>query len=198
MIEIRNAALSDAQRLVEIYDYYVRHTAVTFEYESPGVKAFRERMARTMQRYPYLVVLRDGGIQGYAYAGPFKNRAAYDWSCETTIYLDRGAQKCGMGRMLYEALIAQLARMGILNVYACIASPEAEDQYLTANSAQFHAHLGFATAGNYSKCGYKFGRWYGMVWMEKLIGAHRADQPPVIPWPELRDPGADAEEERSI
>ena len=132
-----------------------------------------------MKRYPYLVLEKDGKIQGYAYASAFIGRAAYDWSCETSIYLDHTVLKCGLGRKLYEALEGKLREMGILNLYACIGYPEVEDAYLTKNSAEFHSHLGFSSVGNFHKCGYKFGRWYNMIWMEKRIGTHRAKQPPV-------------------
>ena len=178
-MEIRKAELSDAERLLEIYDYYVRNTAITFEYDTPSPDAFRSRIEQTIKRYPYLVILRDGLIEGYAYAGPFVGRAAYDWSCEVTIYLDHKSLKFGMGRMLYEALEAELRKMGILNLYACIAYPETADEYLSANSADFHAHLGFVKTGEFHKCGYKFGRWYHMIWMEKIIGKHEDQQPPV-------------------
>lgn len=172
MIEIRKAELSDAGRLLEIYDYYVRNTAITFEYETPSQEEFVARMEKVMKRYPWLVIIRDGVICGYAYAGVFKDRAAYDRSCETTIYLDNEAQKCGMGRLLYETLEAALKEIGILNMYACIGYPVKEDEYLTRNSADFHEHLGFTTVGQFHKCGYKFGRWYDMIWMEKIIGEH--------------------------
>ena len=76
----------------------------------------------------------------------------------------------------------RLQAMGILNLYACIGYPQAEDEYLTRNSARFHEHLGFALVGTFHNCGYKFGRWYDMVWMEKIIGEHRPDQPPVQPY----------------
>ena len=179
MIEIRKAKLSDARRLLEIYDYYVRNTAITFEYITPSIEEFSTRMEHTMIRYPYLVILKDGVAEGYAYAGAFVGRAAYDWSCEMTIYLDRNARKCGMGRMLYEALEAALKEMGILNLYACIGYPDTEDEYLTRNSADFHKHLGFEKVGEFHKCGYKFDRWYSMIWMEKIIGEHRDQQPPI-------------------
>lgn len=185
MITVRNATLEDAGRLLEIYDYYVRKTAITFEYRTPDLAEFRERMRRTMQRYPYLVVIRDDRIEGYAYAGPFVGRAAYDWSCELTIYLDCNARKCGMGRVLYEALETALHDMGILNLYACIGYPEHEDEYLTTNSADFHAHLGFARVGEFHRCGYKFHRWYHMIWMEKVIGEYKEQQPEVTPYGEL-------------
>lgn len=95
MMVVRNAAIEDAGRILEIYDYYVKNTAITFEYDTPSLDEFKERMEKIMQRYPYLVILRDGQIEGYAYAGAFVGRAAYDWSCEMTIYLDCNAQKCG-------------------------------------------------------------------------------------------------------
>ena len=180
MTEIRNAKISDAKRLLEIYDYYVRNTAITFEYDTPSIDEFTARMVNIMKRYPYLVIENDGRIEGYAYAGVFKNRAAYDWSCETTIYVDREARKTGMGRMLYEALEEKLKDMGILNMYACIGYPDTEDEYLTKNSAEFHAHLGFSIVGEFHKCGYKFGRWYNMIWMEKMIGEHGKKEPMVL------------------
>ena len=179
MITIRNATLEDAPRILEIYDYYVNNTAITFEYETPTLEAFQERMNRIMQCYPYLVIEKDGRIKGYAYAGPFKERAAYDWSCETTIYLEQNSFKCGLGRKLYEALEEALTRMGILKLYACIAYPEREDEFLTMNSANFHEHLGFREVGKFYKCGYKFERWYHMIWMEKIIGNHRNNQEPI-------------------
>lgn len=172
MFVVRDATLEDAERILQIYDYYVKNTAITFEYETPSLLEFRKRMEKTMQRYPYLVILKDGKIEGYAYAGPFIERAAYDWSCGLSIYLDHNARKCGMGRIIYEALEKKLHDMGILNLYACIGYPEHEDEYLTTNSADFHAHLGFVKVGEFHKCGYKFNRWYHMIWMEKIIGEH--------------------------
>ena len=180
MINIRNAEITDAERLVEIYGYYVKNTAITFEYDVPSLTDFRQRIERTMRRYPYIVIEQDGVIQGYAYAGAFVGRAAYDWSCEVTVYLDKDARKHGMGRRLYEALEEKLRKMGILNLYACIAYPETEDEYLTTNSADFHAHLGYTKVGKFQKCGYKFGRWYNRIWMEKLIGEHKNQQAPVL------------------
>ena len=176
---IRDAKPDDAERLLEIYAYYVKNTAITFEYETPSVGDFRSRMKHTMEKYPYLVIEKDNAIQGYAYAGPFVGRSAYDWSCEMTIYLDHSAHKQGLGRKLYEALEAALKDMGILNLYACIGYPQTEDKYLTTNSADFHGHLGFTEAGRFHQCGYKFGRWYDMIWMEKVIGEHADKAEPV-------------------
>ena len=179
MITIRDAKKADAGRLLAIYDYYVRNTAVTFEYVTPSLQEFEKRMERIEAFYPYLVIERDGVTEGYAYAGVFKDRAAYDWSCETTIYLDRAARRHGLGEILYQALETKLAAMGILNMYACIGYPETEDEYLTRDSALFHERFGFRKIGEFHKCGYKFGRWYDMIWMEKTIGEHRKDCPAV-------------------
>ena len=167
MLIVRDATLSDAARLLEIYDPYVQNTAISFEYETPSLEEFKARMEKTLRRYPYLVAEKDGRVEGYAYAGPFIARAAYDHSCELTIYLAQGLQKCGMGRALYEALEEALRRLGILNLYACIGWPEVPDEYLTTNSADFHAHLAFKKVGEFHKCGYKFGRWYDMIWMRR-------------------------------
>ena len=122
---IRDACISDAPRLLEIYSYYVQHTAISFEYTTPTQEEFCRRMRHIMSRYPYLVAEVDGTVQGYAYAGAFVGRAAYDWSCELTIYLARDARKMGLGRQLYTALEQRLAQMGVLNLYACIGWSEA-------------------------------------------------------------------------
>ena len=186
MFVVRDATPQDAERILEIYGYYVKNTAITFEYGIPSLAEFRSRMEKTLRRYPYLVILKDGRIEGYAYAGPFVGRAAYGWACETTVYLDPSARKCGMGRIIYGALENALRDMGILNLYACIGYPAQDDEYLTTNSADFHRHLGFEEVGRFHKCGYKFGRWYDMIWMEKVIGKHRENTPPVIFYPDLK------------
>ena len=181
-MRIRMAGLEDAAALLAIYAPYVRETAITFEYDVPSLEEFENRMINIMKKYPYLVIERDGRIEGYAYAHPFVGRAAYDWASELTIYLDHNAKKCGLGRKLYEALAERLKAMGVLNLYACIGYPKVEDEYLNKNSAQFHEHLGFRLCGTFENCGYKFNRWYDMIWMEKIIGEHTADQAPVKPY----------------
>ncbi|EKU71026.1 GNAT family N-acetyltransferase [Selenomonas sp. F0473] len=96
---IRDARPEDAPRLLEIYAYYVEHTAVSFEYDVPTLAEFENRVRNTAARYPYLVAVRNGRTLGYAYAGPFVGRAAYRCSCELTVYLDRAARGGGLGRM---------------------------------------------------------------------------------------------------
>ncbi len=171
-MNIRSAKPADAERLLEIYTDYIENTAVTYEYDVPSVESFRERILTTLKKYPYLVLEEDGVIRGYIYAGVFKDRAAYSRSCEVSVYLDRSERGRGYGRMLYRALEDALSGMGILNLYACIASPITEDEYLTSDSERFHQHIGFSKVGEFHKCAYKFGRWYNMIWMEKFIGDH--------------------------
>ena len=169
---IRVARIEDAEELLAIYAPYVEETAISFEYSVPSLEEFQGRMRNILQKYPYLVAERDGEIVGYTYASAFKQRAAYDWDVETTIYVKQDDRKTGVGRQLYAALDEALSCQNILNLNACIGYPETEDEYLTKNSVQFHEHLGFHLVGEFKKCGYKFNRWYNMVWMEKHIGDH--------------------------
>ena len=181
---IRDARPADAKALLEIYAWYVEHTAISFEYDPPTPDEFRERIVRTTRKSPWLVAEEGGAPLGYAYAGPLKGRAAYDWSCEASIYIRRDARGRGLGRALYGALEEELGKMGVTNLYACIAVPRAEDEYLTLDSPRFHARLGYTEIGRFHDCGRKFGRWYDMIWMEKIIAGHRDDQPPVKGWRE--------------
>lgn len=181
-ITIRTATLSDAQALLNIYLPYVEHTAITFEYDVPSVEEFASRIKNTLQKYPYLVAEKNGRLLGYAYASPFHERPAYDWAVETSIYVDQNIKHQGIGRRLHNALEDALRSQGILNMNACIAYPPEEDEYLDKNSVEFHTHMGYRLVGEFYKCGYKFHRWYNMVWMEKLIGNHLSDQkPPKFP-----------------
>lgn len=176
---IRAVLLSDAERLSNIYAYYVTNTAVTFEYDVPDSSEFKKRISKTIEEYPYLVAEYDGKVVGYAYAGAFHARAAYLWAAEVSIYVDNEYRRSGVGRLLYEKLESILKEMGITNLYACIAAPETDDEYLTHDSINFHEKMGYTVIGEFHSCGYKFGRWYNMVWAEKIIGEHLSAQPPV-------------------
>lgn len=184
-IRIRIASPEDAKALLEIYAPYVEHTAISFEYDVPSVEEFRERIVNRLEKYPYLVAEVDGKMLGYAYTSPFVGRAAYGWSAETTIYLREDCRKMGVGRALYEALEKVSKAQNILNLNACIGYPQEEDEYLTMNSVKFHKHMGYQMVGMFHNSGYKFGRWYHMVWMEKLIGEHKDKPERVIPFREL-------------
>ena len=184
-IQIRTAAAEDAWELLKIYKPYVKKTAITFEYDVPTPEEFKARIENTLKKYPYLVAEKDGELLGYVYTGPFVGRAAYGWAAEVSIYLKEGSQRLGLGKRLYQASEEISRAQNILNLNACIGSPETEDEYLTRNSIQFHSHMGYRWVGEFYKCGYKFGRWYNMVWMEKIIGEHPAEPMAVIPFPEL-------------
>ena len=186
-MRIRPATLADAEILRDIYAPYVEETAVSFEYTVPTVAEFTERMKDIMKRYPYLVAEEAGEAVGYAYASPFHEREAYSWSAELTVYLRKDQRGWGRGRLLYEKLEQILRAQNITNLYACIAWPEQEDEYLTGASARFHERMGFRLAGMFHRCGYKFGRWYSMVWMEKEIGTRREKQPPVKSFSEVKE-----------
>lgn len=182
-ITIRSVTEADAEALLEIYAPYVEHTAITFEYEIPSAEEFRERIRQTQKKYPYLAAEENGRIVGYAYAGMFHDRAAYDWAVETSIYVAEQKKRMGIGKQLHEALEEALKSQGILNMNACIAYPQGEeDDYLTKDSERFHARLGYRMVGRFHQCGYKFRRWYDMIWMEKLIGEHQEDQPAPVPY----------------
>lgn len=185
-IVIRTATLEDAREILDIYAPYVEKTVITFEYEVPSLEEFQMRMKHILKKHPYIVAEKDGEILGYAYTGSFVGRAAYDWAVETTIYVKENKKKMGLGKMLYKALEDISRAQNILNMNACIGYPETEDEYLTKNSAEFHGHLGYRMAGEFRQCGYKFGRWYNMVWMEKMIGEHTDNPLPVIAFPDLK------------
>ena len=175
-VSFRIATLEDCQAILDIYADYIKNTAITFEYEVPSTEAFRQRMENILAKYPYVVAQCGSKVVGYAYAGVFKDRAAYDWACEVSIYLHPDVQKQGIGKRLYAYLEGYLKKMGLCNFYACISYPEVDDEYVTQNSAKFHVHVGFRMVGIFKQTGYKFGRWYDMVWMEKMIGEHKKDQ----------------------
>ncbi len=171
-VSIRAPSPDDAAALLGIYAHYVANTAVSLEIAVPTQAEFAERIRSTLARYPYLVLEEDGLIRGYAYAGPFKARAAYARSCEWSIYLDPGARGRGFGRRLYEAMEPRLREAGFVNLYACIADPVREDEYLTHASERFHRRLGFTRVGTFRGCACKFGRWYNMIDMEKILVEH--------------------------
>lgn len=172
-ITIRTATVSDAPAILDIYGYYVANTAISMEYDVPSLAEFEKRVENTLENYPYLVAERDGNVIGYAYAGRFHPRAAFYPSAEVSIYIDRKAVKCGLGRRLYEEIEARLADQGILNVYASIAYTDVEDEYLTNNSTQFHEHMGYKKVAQFNNCCIKFGRWYHLIYMEKFLVEHQ-------------------------
>lgn len=166
---IRVATIKDAEDIREIYAPYVLNTAISFEYALPDTEEFISRIRNTLQDYPYLVAMEDDTVVGYAYASPFHSRAAYIHSAELSVYVRQDYKKIGIGSALYKALEAILTKQNIYTVHACIAYIDEKDEYLTDDSERFHAKMGFSLAGRHKQCGYKFGKWYDIIWMDKVI-----------------------------
>lgn len=171
-IVIRSAIPENAAAILNIYSYYIENTAITMEYVVPTVEQLESRIRKTLEKYPYLVAEKEGKILGYAYAGKFHERAGFSKCAEVSIYLSKDVHKSGLGRRLYEELEKQLKNLGILNIYACIAYTDVEDEYLNNNSTLFHEHMGYKQVAYFNKCAYKFNRWYDLIWMEKMLGEH--------------------------
>lgn len=182
---IRLARLEDAPELAAIYAPYVRNTAVSYEYEPPNSEEFRRRMDGYMHAFPYLVAELDGKICGYAYAAPYGVRAAYGWSMELSVYVAQNCRKSGVGKQLYTVMEKLLKEQNVVNLYAQIAGVAVEDEYLTHDSVKFHEAMGFTLVGRMHNAGYKFGRWYDMLTLEKHIAPHLAHQPDIIPFERL-------------
>lgn len=173
---IEPVKIEDAKELLEIYEPYVKNTAISFEYEVPSLSEFEDRIRNISSILPYIKAVDNGRILGYAYANKFKERKAYDWSVETTIYVRSDLKRSGIGKMLYDALEKSLIDIGILNMNACIAFTNNEDDHLTNDSFRFHEKIGFKLVGTFHACGYKFNTWYDMIWMEKMIEKHKTNQ----------------------
>lgn len=193
MIMFRIAKVEDASRILEIYACYVENTAVSYEYEVPSLEEFTERIRSTLVKYPYIVAEEEGRIVGYIYASRFAQRAAYGWAAGTSIYIDRDYHRRGIGKLLYEKLEAILKLQNITNLYAGAADPmDEEDPYLTRNSEHFHEAIGYKPVARYHGCGSKFGRWYNLLWMEKIINEHSVPPKEVIPFSELAESAVQA------
>lgn len=175
---IRIARPEDAPALLGIYSVYVEKTSITFEYQVPAVEEFKDRIRKTLEKYPYLVALDDSGICGYAYASAFKSRAAYDWSVETSIYVRENSHAKGIGSALYKALEQYLRTQHVCNVCACITHPNPA-------SEAFHTGFGYQTVAHFHRSGFKLGQWHDMIWTEKELCPHSIPPKPFIPFPEL-------------
>ena len=175
---IRVAKVADLPRILEIYRPYVEYTAISFEYAVPTLEAFTRRFLGITAQFPWLVWEEEGVILGYAYGSAPFERTAYQWSAEASIYLCSEAQGRGIGRKLYAELEDILQKQGYRKVYAIIT---------TANEASlaFHKAVGYRLTAQMPGVGYKFGTWYGTVWMEKDLNTWENPPSAPIPWPEL-------------
>lgn len=179
---IRIAKEDDAEELLKIYSYYVKNTAITFEQKVPSLEEVSNRIKETLINYPYLVAIVDGKIIGYIYASRFRTRESYICSAATSIYIEKSYQRKGIGKKLYSELCNILLKQNITNVYAGAADSIEEDEYLTHNSEYFHKSMGFEIVAKYNKCAIKFGKWYNLIEMEKIIGEHSNQQKDFIPF----------------
>jgi phosphinothricin acetyltransferase len=167
-MRVRDAAEDDAEACAAIYAPYVTDTAVTFEYEPPSPAEMGSRIAAAHA----WVVLEDGDrVVGYAYAGPYKERAAYRWTCEVSVYLEQGRRRGGGGRLLYEELFERLAGLGFRTLVAGMTLPNEA-------SLGLHAALGFERIGVFRRVGWKHGQWRDVAWAQRSIGP---DGPPAEP-----------------
>ncbi len=161
----RQAALSDAAALLEIYRPYVEDTSITLEYDVPSLAEFEDRIREFTAEFPYLVAEIDGKIVGYAYAHRYKVRFGYRFCAELSVYIHREHRGKGLGRRLYGALIELLTEMGYQNLYGVVTDPNPP-------SFALHEAFGFREAGREHLAGFKQGEWRDVVLFERLIGTH--------------------------
>ena len=175
---IRIARDEDAAAIHAIYARVVTDGVATFETALPGVAAMRERIRARLQHYPWLVWEEDGEVLAYAYAGRFRERAAYDWIAETSIYVRDDAHRRGIARRLYGTLLDTMRLQGINQAIGVITLPG-------MISVAMHEAIGFNAAGVWRQCGYKLGQWWDVgVWQKELHPAASPPQP-VIPFQEI-------------
>ena len=159
---IRVATVEDVPAILDIYAPYILTSTATFEYDVPCKNSFTQRFLTVTERFPWLVWEEDGKILGYAYASAPYERAAFSWCAEPAVYLRPEAQGRGIGGKLYEALEAILKKQGFQVLYALITDEN------TA-SIRFHEKQGYRQSVHFPNCGFKFGRWLGLIWMEKRL-----------------------------
>ena len=173
----------DAPGLLAVYEQYI-DTSITFETDLPDASAFAGRIRDIRQAYPYLVLEDGERILGYAYAHRARDRAAYDWFAELSVYLSRDCVGRGLGRRLYGLLLDLLALQNVRTVMGCVTLPNAASEAL-------HTSLGFRLAGVSRAVGYKAGAWHDVAWFEKALGPYDTFPAPLLPFPEV-DPAAAA------
>ena len=178
MIRLRFAQPEDAEALLEIYRPYVETTTISFETETPTAAEFAQRIISYSARYPYLAAVEDDVILGYAYAHAFHERAAYDFTAETSIYVSQTARGRHVGKALYTALLKLLTLQGVKNACAVITFPNIP-------STAFHQAMGFEAGGVLPDFGYKLGDWHSVAYLWKPLGDKNTPPSPLIPCPAL-------------
>lgn len=172
-IDFRLAKEDDAKEILAIYASYINIDNITFEYEVPNIIEFRQRIAKVITKYPYIVALYQGKIVGYTYAFTFRDRIAYNWGLETSIYLTPEVKGQKLGKKLYTKLEQILKIQHITNLVASITYPNPQ-------SIAFHEKMGYKKIAHFTKCGYKQGKWYDMIFMEKFINKHESPAKEII------------------
>ena len=171
---IRTATPADLPAITAIYDEAVRTGTATFELDPPGLAEMTRRFeALTSKGFPYLVADTGGAIAGYAYAGPFRPRAAYRFTVENSVYVATAWQRKGVGRALLNALIAACEAQGFRQMIAVISRSDA--------SIGLHSAAGFEMIGTHRGVGRKHGQWLDTVDMQKALGSGDKDEPPFEP-----------------
>ena len=172
---IRPATEKDIPEILAIYAPYIENSTATFEYDVPCLRSFTQRFLDITAQYPWLVYEQNGQILGYAYASAPYSRAAFSWCAEPSIYLRPAARGKGIGRKLYAVLEAILEKQGYQVLYALITAEN-------TGSIAFHEKQGYAYKVEFPNCGYKFGRWLGLVWMEKRLKIVHSPSGFPVPW----------------
>jgi phosphinothricin acetyltransferase len=163
-IEIRSATYADAEAIQRIYEPFVLDTAISFEDLPPSVDEIAGRIASTLKTHPWLVAVVGGKVCGYVYASAHRERAAYRYSADTTVYIAPEAQRRGVGQALYAELLPQLKQRNIHMAFAGIALPN-------LGSVALHESMGFVPVGVYREVGFKFGRWHDVGWWQRILSA---------------------------
>jgi len=179
-IKIRLATPRDGEALLNIYKWYIENTAITFETEVPSVEAFGQRIENTLSRFPWLVCEIDGVVAGYAYASKHRERAAYQWSADLSIYVNEKYHRRYIAKALYKVLEETLRLQGYYTVWAGVTTPNPK-------SEAFHTAYGFETVGVFENVGYKLGQWRGVKWFRYALADYQKE--PIAPkaFPEVKD-----------
>jgi L-amino acid N-acyltransferase YncA len=174
-MQVRDATAADAEACAAIYAPYVTDTPITFETDVPTTREMARRIAAAREKHAWLVLEDDGRVVGYAYGGLYKERPAYRWACEVSVYVERTRRRTGAGRALYEALFERLAGRGYRMAVAGMTLPNDA-------SVGLHRALGFELVGTYRRIGYKHGAWHDVAWTQRpLVTDDASGDPPPEP-----------------
>jgi phosphinothricin acetyltransferase len=179
MIRLRVGTPGDGAACAEIYRPIVENTWISFETEAPSAAEMALRIERTLPRFPWLVATQDDRVVGYAYAGSHRERAAYRWSADVTVYLAEQVRGKGVGRRIYGGLFDILRRQGLRSAFAGVALPNDP-------SVALHQAMGFEPVGVYREVGHKLGGWRSVGWWRLALSTQSGDPAEPLPFDQLR------------